>query len=138
LPYDPSGTRFTKSFLGSDALERAADAPWTLAFVGNDLRKVDHDAVVFDASGAEIGKVLTCVTDVAIGRHSGRVYSVATPDKPDGLAIKGLSCGFVKVANRLPRGTAIELRDKRRAIQVMIETDVRPDRTARKALKNFV
>jgi aminomethyltransferase len=138
LPYDASGTRFTKKFLGSDVLEGATDARWTLTFVGNDLRKVDHDASVFDASGAEIGKVLTCVTDVAIGRHCGKIYSVATPDKPEGLVIKGLSCGFVKVANRLAPGTPVELRDKRRAIQVQIETDVRPDRTARKALKNFM
>ena len=139
LPYDQSGTRFTKTFLGSDALEKATDAPYTLTFVGNDLRKVDtHDAVVFDSTGAEIGKVLTCVTDVAIGRHSGKIYSIATAEKPEGLAFKGLSCGFVKVAPHLAPGTVIELRDKRRSIQVAIETDVRPDRTARKALKNFL
>ena len=93
---------------------------------------------MFDANGAEIGKVLTCVTDVAIGRHCGKIYSVATPEKPEGLAIKGLSCGFVKVAPHLAPGTVIELRDRRRSIQVNIETDVRPDRTARKALKNFL
>jgi aminomethyltransferase len=139
LPYDASGTRFTKTFLGSEALDRAVDAPYTLTFVGNDLRKVDtHDAAVFDASGKEIGKVLTCVTDVAIGRHLGKIYSVATPGKPEGLTIKGLSCGFVKVAPQLAPGTVVELRDRRRSIQVAIETDVRPDRTARKALKNFL
>jgi aminomethyltransferase len=139
LPYDQSGTRFTKKFLGSETLERAADAPWTLTFVGNDLRKVDsHDAVVVDASGAEIGKVLTCVTDVAIGRHCGKVYSVATPGRPEDAVIKGLSCGFVKVTPHLAPGTTIELRDRRRSIPVVIETDVRPDRTARKALKNFL
>jgi aminomethyltransferase len=139
LPLNQAGTGFTKKFLGSDALDKATDAPYTLTFVGNDLRKVDtHDAVAFDSTGAEIGKVLTCVTDVAIGRHCGKIYSVATPDKPEGLVIKGLSCGFVKVTPHLPPGTVIELRDRRRAIQVAIETDVRPDRTARKALKNFL
>jgi aminomethyltransferase len=137
LPVGPAGA-FTKTFLGSEALELATDAPYTLTFVGNDLRKVDsHEGVVFDASGAEIGKVLTCVTDVAIGRYEGKIYSVATPDKPAGLSIKGLSCGFVKIEPNLAPGTVIELRDRRRSIQVVIETDVRPDRTARKALKNF-
>jgi aminomethyltransferase len=139
LPYDQAGAHFTKTFLGSDALEKATDAPYTLTFVGNDLRKIDtHGAAVFDSTGAEIGKVLTCVTDVAIGRHSGKIYSVATPDKPEGLAIKGLSCGFVKVTPHLAPGTLVELRDRRRSIEVTIETDVRPDRTARKALKNFL
>jgi len=139
LPFNPSGDGFTKKFLGSDALEKAKDAPHTLTFVGNDLRKIDaHGAVVLDAQGSEIGKVLTCATDMAIGRHSGKIYSVATPDKPEGLAIKGLSCGFIKVKENLPPGTTVQLKDRNRAIQVVIETDVRPDRTARKALKNFL
>ncbi len=139
LPLDQSGSGFTKRFLGSDALLRAGDAPHTLTFVGNDLRKVDsHQARVFDLNGREIGTVLTCVTDVAIARHCGKIYSVASPAKPEGLAFKGLSCGFVKVTSALAPGSVVELRDGKRAIQVVIETDVRPDRTARKPLKNFV
>ncbi len=96
-----------------------------------------HDARVY-LDGKEIGSVLTCVTDMAIGRHEGRIYSIASPDKPAGMAIKGLSCGFVKVGPRLAPGTAVEIRDAKRAIQVLIATDVRPDRTARKALKTFL
>ncbi len=139
LPLNQAGDGFTKKFLGSDALLAATDAPHTLTFVGNDLRKVDtHQARVFDLHGEEIGTVLTCVTDVAIARDCGKIYSVASPNKPQGLAFKGLSCGFVKVKSHLPPGTVIELRDGRRTIQVTIETDVRPDRTARKPLKNFM
>lgn len=138
LPFVPGGEGFTKTFLGSAALEQAADADYTLTFVGHDLRKIDtHGAKVFH-EGQEIGTVLTCVTDMAIGRFEGRIYSTATPDKPEGLAIKGLSCGYVKVGRKLAPGTAVELRDGKRAIQVQIETDVRPDRTARKALKSFM
>lgn len=138
LPFNQAG-EFTKQFLGSDALERATEVPYTLTFVGNDLRKIDaHEAAVFQLNGGEIGTVLTCVTDMAIGRHGGRIYSVATPDKPEDLKIKGLSCGFIKVTSNLPPGTVVELKDRKRAIQVVIETDVRPDRTARKALKNFL
>jgi aminomethyltransferase len=138
LPLDPAG-KFTKAFLGSEALERATDAPYTLTFVGNDLRKVDtHAARVFDQAGQDIGTVLTCVTDVAIGRDGGKIYSAASPSKPSGLAIKGLSCGFIKVGPKLAPGTTVELRDGKRTIPVVIETDVRPDRTARKALKNFL
>lgn len=138
LPFDESGARFTKTFLGSAALEAAADAPYTLTFVGHDLRKIDaHGAVVRDAGGREIGTVLTCATDMAIGRHDGRIYSVASPDKPADLQIKGLSCGFIKVDAPLAPGTVVELSDGRRSLRVVIETDVRPDRTARKALKSF-
>ena len=140
LPFDASGKKFTKRFLGADVIERAAPtAPWTLAFVGGDLRKVDsHEAVVLDKQGREIGRVLTCVTDMAIGRHEGRIYSTATPDKPADLKIKGLSCGFVRVDAFLPQGTVVQLQDSKRTIEVAIETDVRPDRTARKALKAFL
>ncbi len=139
LPFAPDGVRFTKTFLGSAALEQAADAPYTLTFVGNDVRKVDaHTAVVRDLEGTEIGKVLTCATDMAIGRHAGRIYSVATPDKPAEVQIKGLSCGFIKVATNLPPGTVVQLAEPKRTIQVVVEKDVRPDRTARRALKNFL
>lgn len=138
LPFTPSGDGFRKPFLGSAALEKATDAPYTLTFVGNDLRKVEaHSAKVYLA-GEEIGTVLTCVTDMAIGRHEGRIYSIATQDKPAGLAIKGLCCGFIKVGSKLEPGTVVELRDAKRAIQVVIAKDVRPDRTARKALKSFL
>lgn len=137
LPFKASGEGFTKPFLGSVALEKATDAPYTLTFVGNDLRKVDaHDARVY-LDGQEIGTVLTCATDMAIGRHEGRIFSIASPDKPEGLAIKGLCCGFIKVGLKLAPGTLVEIKDGKRAIQVLIETDVRPDRTARKALKAF-
>ncbi len=139
LPFAPQGHGFTKTFLGSAALDEAGAAPYTLTFVGNDLRKIDtHTAVVRDLQGREIGTVLTCATDMAIGRHGGRIYSVASPNKPDGLTIKGLSCGFIKVGANLAPGTVVELKDDKRSIQVTIETDVRPDRTARKALKNFL
>ncbi len=139
LPFNAAGDGFTKKFLGSEALMAAVDAPYTLTFVGRDLRKVDsHDAAVFDLQARRIGKVLTCTTDMAIGRSDGKIYSVASPGKPEGVQIKGLSCGFVRVDSNLPPGTVVELRDRNRAIQVVIETDDRPDRTARKALKSFL
>jgi aminomethyltransferase len=138
LPLNAAGG-FTKPFLGSAAVEKATDAPYTLTFVGHDLRKIDtHTAVVRDAQGRDLGTVLTCATDMAIGRHEGKIYSVATPNKPEGLKIAGLSCGFIKVCQNLAPGTNVELKDARRSITVTIETDVRPDRTARKALKSFL
>jgi aminomethyltransferase len=139
LPFDAAGRAFTKTFLGSAALDAAKDAPHTLTFVGNDVRKIDtHTAVVRDSTGREIGTVLTCATDMAIGRHEGKIYSVASPNKPAGLQIKGLCAGFIKVTEKLAPGTVVELKDAKRAIPVTIETDVRPDRTARKALKSFL
>jgi aminomethyltransferase len=139
LPFNAAGDGFTKAFLGSAALDQAKDAPYTLTYVGNDLRKIDtHGAVVRDLQGHEIGAVLTCATDMAIGRHEGRIYSVASPNKPEGLGIRGLCAGYVKVRAHLAPGTVIELKDAKRTIQVVIEADVRPDRTARKALKNFL
>lgn len=137
LPFNAAGDGFTKSFLGSAALEKATDAPYTLTFVGHDLRKVDAHASKVFHEGREIGIVLTCATDMAIGRHEGKIYSLATPEKPEGLAIKGLCCGFIKVDTKLAPGTTVELRDGKRALPVVIETDVRPDRSARKALKTF-
>jgi aminomethyltransferase len=139
LPFNAAGDGFTKTFLGSAAVDKASDAPWTLTFVGNDVRKIDtHEAVVKDAQGNEIGTVLTCATDMAIGRHEGKIYSIASPNRPADAQIRGLCAGFIKVNAKLAPGTVIELKDSKRSLKVVIETDVRPDRTARKALTNFL
>jgi aminomethyltransferase len=137
LPFTGSGEGFRKSFEGDRALLAAADAPHTQAFVGRDLRKVMAPARVLDGAGREIGDVLTCVTDMAIGRVDGRIYSVASPDAPEGFQAKGLACGFVRLARPLPAGTALELQDQRRRIPVRIVDDIRPDRTARRPLTAF-
>jgi len=138
LPWDKTGKSFTKSFLGADALKDIENPEYTLAFAGNDLRKVSTPAVVADEDGHEIGTVLTCATDMAIGRHEGKIYSAVSPDAPEGFAPKGLCCGFVKVNRSLPPGAIIELRDGRRKLKVQIESDIRPARTARKPLKEML
>ena len=101
LPYDASGKGFTKSFIGDKALADVTNPEFTRPFAGNDLRKVTLPAVVLDADGREIGTVLTCATDMGIGRHQGRIYSIASPDKPEDCKIKGLCCGFVKTRTPL-------------------------------------
>ena len=140
LPYADDGSGFTKDFIGAKALVAARDtAEHTVAFVGNDLRKVDaHDARVLDAEGNDIGTVLTCATDIAVGRVAGKIYSIASPDKPENFKAKGLCCGYVKVKTRLSVGETITLQDKKRKLTVSVAADVRPDRTARKPLKIFM
>lgn len=136
LPFNSERTAFTKSFVGEVVLQLRAGADHTLPFVGNDPRKVaiHNPAVVIDKEGREIGVVLTCVADMAIGRHSGRIYSTGSPDKPHDFKPLGLSCGFVKVKSRLSAGEVVELRDRRRGIKVTIVDDIRPDRTARRPM----
>lgn len=131
LPFNKNHTGFTKSFIGDRSLRSASNAEFTYPFVGNDLRKISLPAVVTDPEGNEIGTVLTCVSDMGIGRHEGRIYSIASPDKPDGFVPKGLSCGFVKVTKALNIGQTLILKDSRRKIEVQITADIRPDRTAR-------
>ncbi|MGE5256742.1 MAG: hypothetical protein ACM3KE_08740, partial [Hyphomicrobiales bacterium] len=131
---------FTKNFIDAEALLRLADAEHTHAFVGSDPRKVSRDgpAVVLDSKGKEIGRVLTCTTDMGIGWHGDRIYSIASPGKPAGFEPKGLSCGFAKVMPRLCVGDRIEITDRRRRIPVTIVNDIRPDRTARKPMAHMI
>ncbi|HIU18345.1 MAG TPA: aminomethyl transferase family protein [Candidatus Avidesulfovibrio excrementigallinarum] len=140
LPHDDKGG-WTKDFTGREALEKAAagkTAPYTYAYCGFDPRKVTsqdhhvHPRVLL--GGEDIGDVLTCVADVSIGRVDGVVFSVASPDKPEGFAPKGLVCGFVRVDRPLEPGTKLTLADARRRIEVELVQDIRPARTARKAL----
>jgi aminomethyltransferase len=139
LPYD-TNKRFTKKFTGSESLEKLSGYRFhTLAFAGFDLRKITAgaDSAVLDEEGNTIGEALTCVTDMAIGRHENRIYCISSPDKPTGFKPSGLSCGFVKVNKPLPIGCLIKIKDKRREIPVMIVDDIRPHRTARLDIKTM-
>jgi len=109
-------------------------ASHTYPFIGDNLRKVTPPADVRDATGRVIGKVLTCVTDMAIGWHGDRVLSIGSTDAPEGFIPGGLCCGFVRVDASLSLDTRLLLQDKRRGIDVRIVADIRPDRTARKPL----
>ena len=140
LPFTADQTGFTKDFIGRSALENPDEVFFTQAFVGKDLRKITagEDSTVIDADGREIGTVLTCATDMGVGRHQGAIVSVASPDRPEGFKARGLCCGFIKVDRKLPLGEHVDLADSRRTITVTITEDVRPDRTARKPMKEMV
>ncbi len=133
LPYNEDQTDFTKEFVGGRALLEVQDADYTLPFVGNDLRKVPvtDDTVALTPDGEPIGTVLTCVSDMGIGKVDDKIYSIASPDKPEGFTPRGLSCGFVKVKKPLKAGDPLTLKEGRRTISAAVAYDIRPDRTAR-------
>ncbi|SMC27883.1 aminomethyltransferase [Desulfacinum hydrothermale DSM 13146] len=139
LPYNEDKTGFTKDFLGARALLELRTPEYTKAFVGFDLRKLTdpHDAQVLDPDGNVVGTVLTCVTDMAIGRDGDRIYSITSPDKPADFQPRGLSCGFVKLSQDLPAGTPLVLKDRRRSIRVVLTDDIRPHRTARRPIQQM-
>ena len=140
LPYDGK-FGFSKTFIGSEALEKQSNhAAHTYAFAGFDLRKVTvgNDTAVIDQNGQSLGQVLTCVTDMAIGRHENRIFCISSPDKPLGFKPGGLSCGFVKVIKPLDIGRIVRIKDKRREIPVMIADHIRPDCSARNAIQKML
>lgn len=133
LPYDESGN-FTKDFHGRAAL-KPETSDHTLPFVGYDPRKVESAEAKVMLDDQELGTVLTVVADMGIGRVDGRVIGLASPDKPEGWNPKGLVCGFIKVNRKLAPGTVVNLKDARRQLKVEICEDIRPGRSARKALQ---
>ena len=140
LPYNSDSTGFTKEFVGSRALEGGRNADYTYAFVGNDPRKVtvSEKTEVLDNNDRIIGKVLTCVSDMGIGTVKGKIYSIASPDKPEGYKPEGLSCGFIKVQYELEIGHILKLRDTRRSITVRVVKNIRPNLTARKHIQQML
>lgn len=141
LAWDDKEKGFTKGFYGAEAALDAGDAEYTLAFAGYDPRKivVSENTFVTDIDGNRIGTILTCATDMAVGRVDGVIFSTASADKPEGFVPKGLSCGFVKVDRQLDPGAEIVLTDgKRKKIKVEIRNDVRPARTARRPMKEMI
>lgn len=140
LPYNKDGKTFTKEFLGSDALLSESTDSFTYPFVGDSLRKIStgENTFVLDDTGNEIGKVLTCATDMGITWHEGRIVSICSKTSPRDIKIKGISCGFVKVSKKLEPGVVLILKEGKRTITATIVKDIRPDRTARKKLNNFI
>jgi aminomethyltransferase len=140
LPYSADKKTFTKAFFGAKGLAPAKDDMFVYPFVGDTLRKVKQgDATqVLDEKKANIGRVLTCATDMGIGRLENKIVSINTQDLPSDLKIKGLSCGFVRVSKPLEPGVKLSLKEGKRSIEVTIVKDIRPDRTARIKLDNFI
>nr|WP_319492469.1 aminomethyltransferase family protein [uncultured Desulfobacter sp.] len=139
LPFKTGTREFTKTFLGDQSLVNPEQQSFTYAFVGDSLRKVSSGdtARVLTEQGEYIGMVLTCATDMGIFWHEDRIVSVNTPNLPSNVKIKGLACGFVMVDQPLNMGTRLTLVEGKRKINVRLVSDVRPDRTARQAIKNF-
>jgi aminomethyltransferase len=140
---DPATGKFSKQFIGAEALSSLKDTEYTLPFAGYDPRKmvVSEKSYVADEADAKIGTILTCATDMAIGRVGDRIVSLATAvadGKPQDFVPKGLSCGFVKANRRLQPGEIVYLTDGKRKIKVEIRNDIRPDRTARRPVKEML
>jgi aminomethyltransferase len=122
--------QFTKPFIGSGIYD-APPSTYTYPFCGFDPRKVETCSASVLLDGTAIGTVSTCAIDMAIGRVDGKIYSIATPGKPESFKPRGLACGFVQVNRQLEPGVKVSLKDARRSVEVEIVRDIRPDRTAR-------
>ncbi len=140
LPHDRKTGGFSKRFVGDTALLQARKADYTHAYVGYDARKVslNNHPVVLDGHGNEIGSVLTCVTDTAIGYVEDRLLSIASKDRPPGFDPQGLCCGFLKTYRRLNVNEEVTLKDRIRNIRVRIVDEIRPDRSARRNIKEML
>lgn len=142
LPAVENGT-FSKTFVGSEALVASAESSYTYGFAGYDPRKISASPknLVLDGHGNPLGEILTCTTDMAIGRFNDKIISIATARKSDDVEKfkpRGLSCGFIKLKAPLNFGDHVLLSDDRRTIKVEIREDIRPDRTARSPLRDMV
>lgn len=133
LPFNDDHTGFSKEFIGAQALLQSNWDKHTLPFAGFDPRKIaaGTDGFVTSTTGERLGTILTCTTDMAIGREGDEIVSVA--GNPEFKA-KGLCCGFVLLDKKCAPGEQIVLSDGKRQIKVEIRADIRPNRTARKAI----
>ena len=140
---DAKTEKFSKEFIGAEALSSLTDIEYTLPFAGYNPRKmvVSDKSYVADEAGTRIGTILTCATDMAVGRIDDKIVSIATSvadGRPEDFVPKGLSCGFVKVNRRFNPGDIVLLTDGKRKIKVEIRSDIRPDRTARRPMKEML
>ncbi len=130
LPWNDDNVAFSKDFIGGSALLQSTWSKHTLPFAGYDPRKIGAGggSFVTSESGERLGTILTCTTDMAIGRVAGAIVSMA-PNSD--FQAKGLCCGFVLLDKKCSPGEQVILTDGKRKIKVEIRSDVRPNRTAR-------
>jgi aminomethyltransferase len=140
LPFNSDETRFTKKFIGDNSLLNLTQPEYTYPVVGDNVCKVGNgdESVVLDSGENVVGSVLTCVTDMGIGWHQNKIYSISSPGKPTGFSPQGLCCGFVKVKKKFEIGQTLFLQDNRRTIRVRVVRDIRPDRTARRFINEMI
>ncbi|MEX1330324.1 MAG: hypothetical protein AB1Z29_26275 [Desulfobacterales bacterium] len=140
LPFNDDKTHFTEPFVGDKSLLNITHPEYTYPIAGDNVCKVcsADQSVVLDTDENVIGSVLTCVTDMGIGRYKDNIYSITNPDKPEGFTPRGLCCGFVKVNNKLETGQTLFLQDDRRTIRVQVVKDIHPDRTARSPINEML
>jgi aminomethyltransferase len=137
LPWAADGKSFTKHFLGAEGLLKSDWREYTLPFAGFDPRKIvaGENGAVLNLAGERIGTILTCTTDMAIDRVEGHIVSISGDRS---LQPRGLSCGFVRVNNICKPREQLILSDGKRNVQMEIRADVRPNRTARAAMKTML
>ncbi len=143
LAWNEDGHSFSKIFIGSEVLGKKQWGKFTLPFAGFDPRKItpSDSTSVLSSEGDVIGTILTCTTDMAIGRVDGDIVSVAgivAGKGPVGFQAKGLCCGFVMLDRKYNPGDQVVLTDGKRKIKVEIRVDVRPDRSARNPVGSMV
>lgn len=139
LPFDADATGFTKEFIGAKRLLAVQQPDDTHPVVGENVCKVSSagSSVVLDSEENIIGSVLTCVTDMGIGWHLNKIYSIASPGKPADFTPPGPCCEFVRVHRKLETGQTLFLLDNRRTIRVRVVDDIRPDRSAGRVLSEM-
>ena len=137
LPFRDDKKSFTKDFIGGKALLQSNWDKYTLPFAGFDPRKIaaGEGSFVTTETGEMLGTILTCTTDMAIGRVAGEIVSVAGNKE---FQAKGLCCGFVLVNKKCSPGDQVILTDGKRKIKVEIRADVRPNRTAGNAMSSML
>jgi aminomethyltransferase len=140
LPFNSNKNHFTKHFAGDKSLQNISHPEYTYPIAGDNVCKVSSakKSVVLDSDENAIGSVLTCVSDMGIGRHLDKIYSITSPGKPKDFTPQGLCCGFVKVRKKLEIGQMLFLQDNRRTIRVRVVNDIRPDRTARRPIDEML
>lgn len=142
LPWDEAGVSFTKQFIGAKPVSAGSSSSYTYGFAGYDPRKIPvmDDTVVLDSDGSRVGIVLTCTTDMAIGRVGEHIVGIATLEsagRPADFRARGLSCGFIKTERPCNVGEQVILSKGKRKITVEIRDEIRPDRTARRPMKQM-
>ncbi|MBN2617080.1 MAG: hypothetical protein JXR64_02070 [Spirochaetales bacterium] len=112
-----------------------SNTSYTYSYLGYDVRKLKNSGVVYYNS-EEIGRVLSCVSEVSLTRVGNEIISVKSKNSSD-IKIKGLAAGFIIINRKMTSGDRVIISDGSRDLEVEIVESIRPERTARYSLKRI-
>lgn len=114
-----------------------SESSYTYAYVGYDVRKLHGGKGDVLYNGIVVGEVLSCITEASLTREHNKIICINSAELSEKSVVKGLVAGFIKTNRFFDSGSKLTLSDGKRELTIEVVENIRPNRTARKAINSI-